>query len=69
MSDKLQHVIEALEAEAEMNESRARRFAELSGYFSESHHMAKLQALAEEATEKAVRFSGPSSSFSATKLL
>ena len=54
VADKLEIVIRTLEVEADMDEAQAKRFSEeASSLSSESEQKVKLQALAEEATQRA----------------
>jgi rubrerythrin len=48
-----QVAIRTLEIEAEMNETQAKRLSELASHMHDSDHKKTLEALAEEATEKA----------------
>ena len=52
--EKSERAIRVLEVDAEMNETQAKRFAELASYVNALEHKLKLEALSAEALEKAV---------------
>ena len=53
--DHEQVALRTLEIEAEMSEAQAKKFTELALNMSDSDHKKKIEALAEEATVKAVQ--------------
>ena len=53
MLDKAERAIRVLDVEAEMNEKRAKRFAEFATYVNATDDKRTLERLSEEALEKA----------------